>query len=263
MRYLWDLSEDYFKRLPKLIVSVINVYFKWLKKWDRATSEKVDIFIANSKNIAQKISQFYGKQATVIYPPMDIPKETINLVSVNEGGNFFLIVSALVPYKRIDIAVEAFNSLRMPLRIVGDGPLLKELKKRARYEGIEFEGWLKQDVLWDRYRHTRALIFPGEEDCGIAPMEAQAFGKPVIAYGKGGVTETVLAANGTAASRSSGESTGIFFYEQRPEALVEAVMSFTRLRFDPEFIQTHACQFAKKHFEIKFKHLLESCIITT
>ena len=253
MRYLWEFSDEYLGSFPKFVRRLAGLYFNWLRQWDRKTSRCVTAFIANSNNIARKIERYYGRQASVIYPPVSIPKNP-----KSKGENFFLIVSALVPYKRVDLAIEAFNLLKKPLRIVGDGPLKTRLEKMVSDNHIVLEGWLTQEELLERYANARALIFPGEEDFGIVPLEAQTFGKPVIAFGKGGATETVLAYNETNQTRSVSQSTGLFFYEQTPNALIQQVEAFEQLQFDPAFIQTHAQSFSLERFQEQLADFLET-----
>lgn len=245
MRYLWDKSDDYLSGFPLMVQKLIGLYFKILRRWDEKTSQSVDLFIANSANIQKKIATFYRKQASVIYPPVDLPKITVT----PSAGRFFLIVSALVPYKRIDIAIQAFNQLKLPLVIVGDGPLRESLEKMVRYDGIRFEGWVKPEVLQKRYEEAKALIFPGEEDFGIVPVEAQGYGKPVIAFGKGGAVETVWAVNRRDKPEPGEKSSGIFFFDPSPEALAEAVRKFQALTFDPEFIKARVQHFGKERFQ--------------
>lgn len=254
MRYLWGFEEEYLGRFPKLFRFPINLYFNWLRKWDVQVSKRVDCFVANSKNTAGKILSLYGKEAVVINPPVD---STVNSTKVGRqpADPYYLIVSALVPYKRIDLAIEAFNKLKRPLKIVGNGPMRRALQEKVSSEWIQFEGWLDQKAMLDLYANCRALIFPGEEDFGIAPVEAQMFGKPVIAYGKGGVTETVLAHNETGNKRLAKESTGLFFYEQTPTALIECVQELERLEFNSPFIQSHAERFNLKRFRDQFVDL--------
>ena len=248
MRYLWGLSEDYLKPFPKVVRWFIAQYFKWLRKWDFETSQEVDFFIADSKHVQEKILRFYGKQATVIYPPVEAPPFSANVITDYQDEAFFLVVSALVPYKRVDLAIEAFNRIQKPLRIVGDGPLKKALQRQVRYQGIQFEGWLPANELWDRYRNAKALIFPGEEDFGIVPVEAQMCGTPVIAYGKGGVLDTVIPDR--ADNRHAvGKSTGIFFNELTCEALAKAVQEFENMEFDSNFIRQYAQQFSRERFK--------------
>jgi glycosyltransferase involved in cell wall biosynthesis len=157
---------------------------------------------------------------------------------------YYLIVSALVPYKKIDIAIEAFNRLKLPLKIAGEGPLRKRLERLAR-PNIEFLGWVSDDSLASLYASCQALIFPGEEDFGIVPLEAQASGRPVIAYGKGGALESVSGLD------NLGLASGIFFYESTAEGLIAAVRSFqhNRDRFDPAAIRQHACRFSRERFK--------------
>lgn len=250
MRYLWGFEDEYLGRFPKWFQKIIQFYFEWLKKWDVSVSHKVGIFISNSRNTANKIRQFYERPSHVIHPPVDLPSGDIQATC---NGNYFLIVSALVPYKKIEIAIETFNQLKVPLKIVGDGPLRSCLKKMAVFPGIEFEGWLNPSELWNRYAGCRALIFPGEEDFGIVPVEAQSFGKPVIAYGKGGALETILPYN---TSQNAGKSTGLFFFEPTCKSLAQALNEFERIKFDENFIRQHAQKFERKRFCEKINQVL-------
>ncbi len=248
MRYLWEFSDEYLGKFPQFFRLLIELYFRSLQKWDIATSKRVDVFITSSKNIAEKINHLYGKTATVINPPIDfIPVAATTAKTAEE--DYFLVVSALVPYKRVELAIDAFNQLRRPLKIVGDGPLKPQLEKMVCYPGIELEGWVDQETLWKRYARCRALIFPGEEDFGIVPIEAQMFGKPVIAFGKGGATESVIAINARPQGNSMNKSTGIFFYEPTAESLIQTIDEFQKMNFDPYFIRNHAKTFNKKRFK--------------
>lgn len=259
MRYLWGFEEEYFGNYPIWLRSLIQLCFGFLKKWDIKTSHRVTAFIANSANTAGKIKNLYGREAHIIHPPIEVPNERQCITQPKRDG-YFLIVSALVPYKKVDLAIEAFNQLKEPLKIIGDGPLMNSLKKKVRYDEIEFEGWLDQTALWDRYANCRALIFPGEEDFGIVPLEAQMCGKPVIAFGKGGALETVLAFNEENISRRAQESTGIFFYEQNHESLCQAVQKFPTLEFNPAFIKNHALQFSSDQFRRQMVSFLNDCL---
>ncbi len=247
MRYLWGFEEEYFGKFIKPIRFLIQFYFNWLRAWDQKTSKKVSLFIANSRNTANKILELYGKPSVVIHPPVDIPYGA-DYHHEYKQVNYFLIVSALVPYKKVDIAISAFNELRLPLRIVGDGPERTRLEKLVRHSEIVFDGWLTEELLRTRYRNCKALIFPGEEDFGIVPVEAQSFGKPVIAYGKGGVCESVLACNEQNVQRLPQKSTGIFFYDQTANALIQSIKESECLDFDSHFIQNHAQSFGLKKF---------------
>jgi glycosyltransferase involved in cell wall biosynthesis len=244
MRYIWDMHDAYFGRDGSLLARLgMSMWRHYLQRWDVLASERVDYFLANSRNIAAKIQKLYGRQATVIHPPVDLEKFRIG----EEQRPYYLVVSALVPYKRIDIAVRAFNELRLPLKIVGEGPLRSQLERSAG-PNIEFLGWVDDSVLAQFYGSCQALIFPGEEDFGIVPLEAQACGRPVIAYEKGGVLETVIPAKAT--DDNGGSPTGIFFSDQTPGDLVRAVRWYQRLQgqFNPEKIRDHAEQFSPQRF---------------
>jgi len=252
MRYIWDFTRDYFRHFPPVLQALIEFYFKWLREWDRKTAQDVTHFIGNSHNISRKILKFYGRRSGSIYPALDLVGEASKL-----SGDYYLCVGALVPYKRIDIAIEAFNDLKKPLMIVGEGPTRRRLEQLVKYPGIHFDGWLNEYELKQRYSHAIALIFPGEEDFGIVPLEAQAFGKPVIAFGRGGVRETVIANTGLANSVAS-KSTGVFFNDQTPTSLKEAVKQLERLKFDSAFMKKHVEQFRRGRFISEFKSFLSS-----
>jgi glycosyltransferase involved in cell wall biosynthesis len=243
MRYVWDQHDSYFGADSGWTARTgMALCRSYLQRWDVRSSTRVDYFIANSKNVAAKIKNLYGRDAAVIYPPVDVEKFNLH----PDLQTYYLIVSALVPYKRIDIAVEAFNRLRLPLKIVGEGPLRSRLRKLAQ-PNIEFLGWVNDQDLAALYGRCQALVFTGEEDFGIAPLEAQASGRPVIAYGRGGALETVLSPE----SASASEATGIFFSEPRAESLMAAVELFQRIRerFEPATMRRHACKFSRERFK--------------
>jgi len=245
MRYIWDMHAAYFGRDTSLLTRLgMSMWRRYLQRWDVVASERVDYFLANSRNVGAKIQKLYGRQATVIHPPVNLEKFRIG----GEQQPHYLVVSALVPYKRVDIAVTAFNKLRLPLKIVGEGPLRNQLERSAG-PNIKFLGWVEDSVLAQLYGSCQALIFPGEEDFGIVPLEAQACGRPVIAYEKGGVLETVIPARTTA--ENGGSPTGIFFSQQTPADLVRAIELFRRLqgRFNPKKIRDHAAQFSTERFK--------------
>jgi glycosyltransferase involved in cell wall biosynthesis len=236
MRYAWDFDGAYVSAMSPMARPAARAALSGLREWDPASARRVDHFIANSRFVADRIRRHYGRLATVIHPPVDVEFFTPEEPSVRHGGEFFLIVSRLVPYKRVDLAVEAFNLLGLPLVIVGDGPEATSLRARAR-ANVQFAGEVSDEELRDHYRRCRALVFPGEEDFGIVPVEAQACGRPVIAYARGGALETILA-----------EQTGIFFNAQTVEALAAAVQSFESAAFDSEFIRRHAERFSGQRF---------------
>jgi len=241
MRYVWDMHDAYFSHTASLLDRLgMSVWRGRLQRWDVAASERVDYFLANSRNVAAKIERLYGRQATVIHPPVDLKN-----FRLGDGQQpYYLIVSALVPYKRIDIAIRAFNEMRLPLKVVGEGPLRSRLERSAS-SNVEFLGWVDDTALAALYGSCQALIFPGEEDFGIVPLEAQACGRPIIAYEKGGVLETVIPV-----TADTGSPTGVFFSDQTPEALSRAVGLYQKMRsrFDPKKIRDHAAQFSGQRF---------------
>jgi glycosyltransferase involved in cell wall biosynthesis len=236
MRYVWVFQEEYFgqNRLKKLALAPI---LAGLRRWDKRSCDRVDHFVAISRTVANRIARFYGRESTVIYPPVD----TDFFLPVERGGDFFLIVSALVPYKRIDVAIRAFNKLRLPLVIIGDGPEYRRLKRMAG-ENVSFRGWVTDSDVREAYQCCRALIFPGIEDFGLTPVEAQACGKPVIAFGQGGVRESVW--HGV---------TGIFFREQSVEALLDAVRAFQGAHFDPSVARDNSLKFSRDVFKSRLR----------
>jgi glycosyltransferase involved in cell wall biosynthesis len=243
MRYVWDQHDHYFGSdsgwMSRTGMALCRSY---LQQWDVRSASRVDYFIANSKNVAAKIKNLYGRDAAVIYPPVEVEK--FNLLP--DLQPYYLIVSALVPYKRIDVAIEAFNRLRLPLKIVGEGPLRTRLRNLAQ-PNIEFLGWVNDQELATLYGRCQALIFPGEEDFGITPLEAQASGRPVIAYGRGGALETVLPLE----SNRAKPATGIFFSESSAESLIRAIELFQKNReqFEPATMRRHAGKFSDERFK--------------
>ena len=247
MRYVWDLHDAYVSGSQSLIGRFgLSVFRSYLQRWDVRSSARVDYFVAESQNIASKITQFYQRPSKVIYPPVDLKRFSISA----EIQPFYLIVSALVPYKRIDLAIEAFNALRLPLKIVGGGPLRRSLELRAK-ANIEFLGWLDDVKVAELYASCQALIFPGEEDFGIVPLEAQASGRPVIAFKRGGLLETVIGLDEMDEAAAQASPTGVFFTDQSAENLIAAVRQFERHRdrFEPEHIRAHARQFGRDRFK--------------
>jgi len=251
MRYIWDKYGDYFGRNAAFIARFgMSLWRRYLQRWDIGSCHRVDCFLANSRNIAVKIEQLYGRESTVIYPPVDMEKFHLR----DEIQPYYLIVSALVPYKRIDLAIDAFNAINLPLKIAGDGPLRRVLQRRAR-SNIEFLGFVDDATLSELYSRCQALIFPGEEDFGIVPLEVQASGRPVIAYGKGGALETVLPLGS-----ELGAPTGIFFQEQTVESLMTAVRAFeqNRQKFVPTGIRQHARRFSRDRFKAQISDYIEA-----
>ena len=233
MRYLWE---------PHLYGSELNDSFRGLalsylarslKSWDQETSGSVDHFVAISKTVPKRIERVYGRNSALVYPCSDLGFYTPNS---DRRDGFFLVVSGLVPQKRLDLAVEALNRRGDRLLVVGTGPLSRVLQKRA-LSNIEFVGWQSDEDIRQLYRKARAVIFPGLEDFGLVPVEALACGCPVIAFGEGGATEVV-----------EDGSTGILFPEQTVPSLLEALERFDSIRFRPEGLRQSVQRFSRSHF---------------
>jgi glycosyltransferase involved in cell wall biosynthesis len=270
MRYVWDLRDQYLEEsgLNRGIKGlVIKTILNHLKKWDISSSKRVDYFIANSHYIKERIKRAYGREATVIYPPVDIEKFQI----YEKKEDFFLTVSRMVPYKKVDLIVEAFSQIGLPLIVIGDGPDFEKVKNKAK-KNIEFLGYQERNVLIQYMQKARAFVFAAEEDFGIVPVEAQACGTPVIAYGHGGVRETIVPIQNTddrtqrVDSRwqsiknrdQKTEPTGIFFYEQTKESLIKAVRRFMEVedKFNPWIIRKNAERFDVERFKREFKEFV-------
>ncbi len=254
MRYAWVFFEQYFGSYSPIKKYIVKMVTENLKKWDLSTLGRVDDFAAISETIKKRIKDVYGRDSAVIYPPVDTDK--FRLEPSLKRGDYYLCVSALVPYKRIDIIVDAFNVLRdKRMLIVGDGQLEKELKLRKVSDNIEFIGRVTDDELRSLYKNAKAFIFTAEEDFGIAPIEAQAAGVPVICYGKGGLSETIYPIN---ISTGKCDPTGLFFFEQTAESLVNAIGEFERKHdeFDPLACRRNAERFSEDKFVCNMKDFI-------
>lgn len=242
MRYAWEFYHDYIdnSRMGKLKKIILRVFMNYMRIWDRLSADRVDYFIANSENVAKRIWKYYRRESVVIHPPVRC--NLFNISNVDE--DYFLVMSRLVGYKRIDLAVQAFNKLGLPLVVIGAGEELEKLKKMAN-DNITFLGRQPDDVIKEYYAKCRAFIFPGEEDFGITPLEAMASGRPVIAYGKGGALETVIEGK-----------TGLFFKEQTIDDLIDAITKFENMKFDKNEIRKHA----EKFDDSVYKEKIESFI---
>lgn len=256
MRYLWDMHHQYRTNsgMGKFSRALFSLSAHYVRMWDVAAASRVDYFIANSKNVASRIRKHYRREAEVIYPPVNISAGYLS----EKIQDYYLVVSQLVGYKRVDLAIEACNRLKRPLRIIGDG---KEYPRLHRLAGptIEFLGFLPDQALGEHYAHCRALLFPGEEDFGIVPVEAQSYGRPVIAYGRGGVLETV---NGLSPgdTLAAGRATGVFFPKQTVESVMEAILRFesTENDFRPEGIRDQVQQFDTSRFHAEMKNFINA-----
>jgi glycosyltransferase involved in cell wall biosynthesis len=255
MRYLWNLYHEYRATAGRLTRFVMPLFAHYLRQWDVASAARVDYFLANSMNTARRIRKFFGRESRVIYPPVDVNRFAPGSAPAAAPparpvpqDSYYLAVSEMVPYKRIDLAVDAINRLGRRLIVVGDGPELARWRRQAG-KTVEFVGRIEDERLAQLYAGCRALIFPAEEDFGITPLEAQASGRPVIAYGKGGALETVIGYHGGDAP-GPGQSTGLFFEAQTAADLAGAVTQFESVegRFDPCFIRRHAESFAAPRF---------------
>jgi glycosyltransferase involved in cell wall biosynthesis len=236
MRFAWDF--DHYaerERMDGLSRKAVQPILRRLRNWDRATSRRVHHFIANSKVVQDRIANFWGRESTVIHPPVDT--ESFEPAPPEEVEDYYVLISRLVPYKRFDIAIEAANRLAIPLKIIGDGRARAELEAMAG-PTVEFLGRVDDAERNRVLARCRAAIFPAEDDFGIGQVEVQASGRPVIAFDRGGSRETVI----------DGE-TGVLFSPQTSEALADAIQRFERMSFSTERITAHAEQFSRSRFE--------------
>jgi glycosyltransferase involved in cell wall biosynthesis len=238
-RYLWDLYHEYTRdlRFRSLVAPVAH----WMRMWDRLSSDRVDRFIGISHEVTGRIRRHYGRDSEVIYPPVDVDRFTPSA----HQDDFYLVVSRLVRYKRIDLAIGAANRLNRRLLIVGDGPDRRRLESMAG-RSVEFLGKLEDPEVADLYARCRAFLFPGHEDFGIAPVEAQAAGRPVIAFGAGGATETVV--DGV---------TGVLFEEQTVDELASAMLAFEEMSFSPVVCRQNAERFDTRVFRSRMAEVIE------
>jgi glycosyltransferase involved in cell wall biosynthesis len=233
-RFLWDYHNYVqHERVNPLAGALLSPILRNLRLWDKAAADRVEHFVAISESVRQRIHKFYRRDAVVIHPPVDVERFTVH----RDHEDYFLVVSRLIPYKRIDLAVEAFSQLGLPLRVVGDGRDRQRLQAMAS-PNVEFLGRLPDYQVEQLLSACRAFVFPGVEDFGIAPLEAQAAGRPVIAYAAGGALETVVEG-----------VTGLFFREQTADSLTEAVARFDDGDFDCAAIRRHAQGFDKETFK--------------
>jgi len=236
MRYLYDGYEDYRSQMGALTRAVFSATAGYVRRWDLEAAKRVTYFIANSNYVAERISRIYGRESTVIHPPIDL-----NLARVATPGDHYLCAGRLVGYKRTDLLMQACQRLGRNLRIAGDGPELTRLRREAM-STTQFLGALPTDALWQEYAACRALLFAADEDFGMVPLEAQACGRPVICYGTGGSLETV---------RGIGDApTGIYFREQTVDSVTDGILRFEaqEKQFDPAATQAWAATFATPIF---------------
>jgi glycosyltransferase involved in cell wall biosynthesis len=248
MRYAWDQFEWYFGPArvgPFASRWVYRPLLAHMARWDAATAHRVHRFIANSAYVAGRIRRYYNRHATIVYPPSDT---AFYYPDSTSPESHFLIVSALVPYKRVELAIDACNRTGARLRIAGDGPERAALERRAG-PNVEFLGWMEGEALRSEYRRAAAVILPGEEDFGIVPVEAQACGRPIVALAKGGALETVI----------DGE-TGVLVPEPSADAFVDGLERLGRLRLDPARIRANAERFSRERHEAGMTAAIEETV---
>lgn len=246
MRYAWEFYYEYIENMGQgfkasVKKKLVKYFMNYMRMWDLASANRVDYFIGNSQNVSKRIWKHYKRESAVIYPPADT--DLFKPVDVDE--EYFLCVSRLVPYKRIDLVIEVFNELKLPLVVIGGGSEFEKIKAMAK-DNVKVMGRQPDEVIKEHYAKCRAFIFPGEEDFGITPVEAQASGRPVIAYGRGGALETVI----------DGQ-TGVFFKDQTVESLKDAVLRFEKMSFDKKVIRAHAEEFGIEIFKEKMRSFVE------
>lgn len=245
MRYVWDQSHQYQNQFRSF--SLLKPFYKpilhRIRMWDRLAAERADRFIANSNYIRDRIKKYYKKESELIYPPVDL--NAFSVGKKHDGS--YLAVGRLIPYKRFDLAILAAKKMGFPLKIVGDGPEYKRLKKLASTADVTFLGKISDEELRNTYQNSKALIFPQLEDFGIVPLEAMACGTPVIAFGRGGVLETV-----------KDEISGVFFYEQTLESLHDAIKKFEQKKWNPIEVAATVSAFSTARFKSELHHFLET-----
>jgi glycosyltransferase involved in cell wall biosynthesis len=239
MRYIWNMYHDYRSSAGQITRLVMPPLSHYLRMWDVSSAARVDSFVANSATVARRIHRYYAANSVVIYPPVDT--RAFSIAAASDLADYYLMAGELVSYKRPDLAIRAFNEMKLKLVVIGGGEMLDEIRRLAG-PTVTVLGPQPFDVLKQHYARCRALIFPGEEDFGMVPVEAMASGRPVVAYGRGGATETVV----------DGVS-GVFFAEQTSEAISSAVKRLADLEIDPARIADHASQFSREPFFQKMR----------
>ncbi len=239
MRYIWNMYHDYRDNAGRLARLMMPPLSHYLRMWDVTSAARVDSFVANSTTVARRIHRYYGASSVVIHPPVDTA--AFSVVAPSELAEYYLMAGELVSYKRPDLAIRAFNEMQLQLVVIGGGEMLDEIRRLAG-PTVTVLGSQPFDVLKQHYARCRALIFPGEEDFGMVPVEAMASGRPVVAFGRGGATETI----------APGVS-GVFFAEQSVESICAAIRALTVLEIDPQKIAAHAAQFGREQFFQKMR----------
>ncbi len=243
VRYAWDFSKVYQASLkPRLLVDLIwPMFMHYLRMWDTAAVPRVDHYTCNARNVARRIQKIYNRESEVIYPPVDTERFMVG----SKRENYFFILAALVPYKRVDLAVRACVELGVPLKLAGVGPEESKLRELAGSGQVEFLGRVGNSEAVELYQKAAGFLFPGEEDFGITPLEAQACGTPVVAYARGGALETVV-----------DQKTGVYFGEQTVESMKIAIAKCQTIKFDRSVLRNHALSFSNECFRKKFAESL-------
>lgn len=244
-RYLWSHHDFYFRN--NLFRLISRPFVNYLRSWDKIAAQRPDVMIGISTEVCKRIKKYYRRESELIFPPVDISmfKVKSEKLKVSKRKDFYLIVNRLVPYKRVDLAIETFNELGLPLVIVGIGSQEDKLRKIAG-KNIEFVGFVSEKKLVDYYLKAKALVFPQNEDFGLVAVEAQACGTPVIGYRKGGVLDIII--NG---------KTGVFFEKQEKDSLKEAVLLFNQTKFDQKAIIKNAQKFSEENFKEQIVNLVK------
>jgi glycosyltransferase involved in cell wall biosynthesis len=254
MRYLWDQYHEYRRSMGRIPRAAFSLSAHYVRTWDQRAAQQVTEFAANSCYVASRIRRYYGRESTVIYPPVD----TSSGYLVDAPRDAYLTVGRLVPYKRIDLLIQACNLLGRELRIIGTGP--EEMRLRAQAgKTVRFLGNVDDATLWEEYAHCRAFLFAADEDFGMAVVEAQACGRPVIALGKGGALETIGSLD---CSSPCPQDTGVLFYQQTAMAVGDAIIRFETSEhcFQPRAIRERASQFSTEAFRRNFRDLVDSAL---
>lgn len=256
MRYIWDMYPEYRRAMGFLTRAVFSFTAHYIRLWDHASASRVDYFVANSGFVASRIRKYYGRDSTVIHPPVDV---SVGKISGQKDGAYYIAVGRLVEYKRFDLVIAACTKLQRRLKIIGVGPQERVLRRMAG-STVEFLGRVSDAELREHLAGCRALLFPGEEDFGIVPVEAQSFGKPVVAYASGGVLETV---RGIFPDEAVVENpTGVFFTEKSLSGLTRAMLQFESMEqeFRPENIRKHSLQFDSAIFKQQISDFIASAV---
>ena len=245
MRYAWDDCQYYVQEFsfPNWVKRMVPFFMNYIRTWDYFSTSGVDSFIANSNFVAKRIKKYYNRESSVINPPIDV--NFFHVAPQEQIGKYFLMVGRMMKYKKMDLVIEAFNDMKLPLKVVGRGMEYGRLKKMAG-PMVEFLGRIPDEALPEVYSQAQAFIFPQEEDFGITAIEALASGRPVIAYRAGDIEEHVVPGKN-----------GLFFETQTKEAIIEAVKKFQTMSFDPKYIRSTAMRFDRELFKKNIKETVE------